>query len=121
MKRGKPLRKTSLQRGDSQLKRSPLQPMSDNRREVNAQRAALMVETFGPRHKWVCSASHLIPTPCYGTVNGHEVKSRARAGRTDANLLDMNGIILLCNHHNEWCESNPDDAHALGLVKHSWE
>ena len=123
-------RKSALQRGSNlkrtpmkqtPMKRTPLKPVSDRRREVNKQRKEALLAHFGPREKWVCAVSNLIPTRCFGEINGHEILSRARAGRTDENLLDMSGIILVCNHHNSWIEDNPAEAHALGLTKHSWE
>lgn len=116
-----PMKRTPMKRGNSQMKRTQLKPVSDHRREVNKQRKEALVARFGPREKWVCSVSHLIPTKCFGDVNGHEILSRARAGRTDKNLLDTDGIILVCNHHNSWIEDFPAEAHALGLTKHSWE
>ena len=58
---------------------------------------------------------------CSGPVNGHEVLKRSRAGSTDANLLDMEGVVLLCNYHNGWVENFPKEAHEMGLAKHAWE
>jgi hypothetical protein len=37
-----------------EVKRTRLKPLSDKRRKVNAERARLMVEHFGPIHNWVC-------------------------------------------------------------------
>ena len=114
-------RQSNKPQRSSTLKRTPIKQVSDKRREVNKQRKEVLENHFGPRDKWVCSVPHLIPTRCWGAVNGHEILSRARAGRTDENLLDVSGIILVCNHHNTWIEDNPAEASALGLTKHSWE
>jgi hypothetical protein len=103
------------------MKRSQLRPMSDRRKKVNQQRHEAMVAHFGDPKKWTCQLASFIATPCFGEIHGHEILSRARAGRTDANLLDMSNILLACNHHNGWVEDNPEIAHELGLVRHSWE
>jgi len=105
----------------SSLKRSSLKPVSDKRKAVNAQRKEAMLTHFGKRELWKCQMRDIIGTPCFGDVNGHEILSRARSGQSDANLLDVSGIILACNHHNSWIEDNPKKAHELGLTKHSWE
>jgi hypothetical protein len=55
--------------------------------------------------------------PCRGAVNGHEILSRARAGRTDANLLDVTNQRPLCNGHNGWLTK----FYAVsGWSEHSW-
>jgi hypothetical protein len=56
---------------------------------------------------------------CFGRVDGHERLSRARAGRTDANLLDVDGQVPLCSLHNEWMDSQSGLAAALGLSRFS--
>jgi len=117
----KTLQRKPLERKPSTMKRTALKPMSDRRKEVNKKRRVALEEHFGKREDWKCSVRDILPTMCWGEVNGHEILSRARAGRTDENLLDVSGIILVCNHHNTWIEDNPEEAHALGLTKHSWE
>ena len=103
------------------MKRIRLKPISENRQRVNAERRVLMVERFGNPDTWVCQLRAIIGTPCFGEVHGHEVLSRARAGLTDANLTNMDGILLACDYHNGWVENHPTEAHGLGLAKHSWE
>lgn len=120
-KKQKQLARKPLERKPSALKRSSLKPMSDKRRAVNVQRKEAMLAHFGKRETWKCTVKDIIGTPCFGEINGHEILSRARSGQSDANLLDMGGIILVCNHHNSWIEDNPKRAHELGLTKHSWE
>jgi len=115
------MKRSPLKRGTSQIKRSPLKPVSDKRKEVNQQRQEAMIAHFGRRATWKCQIGDIIGTPCFGAVNGHEILSRARSGQSDANLLDMSGILLACNHHNGWIEDNPTKAHELGLTKHAWE
>lgn len=132
MKRTPLTRKTPLKRGTSQLKRTALTPMSDRRRAVNKERAKAQEAAWGPR-PWKCYVTteqffrtltvrqknlSLVMGPCYGEVNGHEILSRARAGRTDANLLDVSGQVPLCNRHNEWVETHPETSLTLGLARH---
>jgi len=119
--RAKNTLRSSSPKSPQPMKRSTLKPMSDKRKAVNVKRKEAMLAHFGPRETWKCTVRDIIGTPCFGDINGHEIKSRARAGRTDENLLYMSGIILVCNHHNSWIEDNPTKAHELGLTKHSWE
>ena len=125
MKRGgSELKRTPLSRGEKGLKQTPsakprkaLNPMSEQRKEENKIRRERMLEKFGPRETWKCQIGHLIGTPCFGEVNGHEPKARSAGG----SITDMNNVMLACNHHNEWVESHSKKAHALGLKKWSWE
>ena len=83
-----------------------------------------MEEHFGPKEGWVCwFMQHSLPIAggCYGSLAGHEILKRSRAGSTDKNLLDMENIVILCLRHNGWVECEPELAHSLGLAKHSWE
>ena len=126
MKRTPLKRLTPLKRSTDSMKRTALKPMSDGRKIVNAQRKVIMESHFGPRRTWRCALKNDVTAramlgECYGPVNAHERLSRTRAGRTDANLLDVTGVMLLCNRHNEQCENEPHKAHALGLVIHAWE
>jgi hypothetical protein len=127
LKRGaSTLKRTALKRSDSTLKRSKLNPMSDKRKKVNAERTKKMREHFGPSSTWRCTVKNNVAMlaemgRCRGEVHGHELLSRSRAGRTDVNLLDMDGIILLCDFHNGWVEDNPKKAHDFGLTLHAWE
>jgi len=122
LKRGESqLKRTPLKQGESKLERKPLKPVSEKRKEVNKKRKEAMIAHFGKRELWQCQIGDVIGTPCFGAVNGHEILSRARSGQSDANLLDMSGILLACNHHNSWIEDNPTKAHELGLTKHDWE
>ena len=106
------------------MKRTPIRPVSKNRQRVNKLRAEMMEEHFGPKEGWVCwFMQHSLPIAggCYGSLAGHEILKRSRAGSTDKNLLDMENIVILCLRHNGWVECEPDLAHSLGLAKHAWE
>lgn len=50
-------------------------------------------------------------------VDMHEVLKRSRGG----SILDPSNIKLLCRPHHEWTESHPNEAHAAGFLRHSWE
>ena len=107
MKHSSPLKRTPLK----PTKRTRIKPISDKRRLANATRAAMMLERFGPREFWRCQLGPIIQTPCYGPVNGHEVKSRAQGG----SITDPDNIMLACNLHNDWAEDHPLRAKELGL------
>ncbi len=59
-----------------------------------------------------------IDTGCDGAADdGHELLSRARAGSTDANLLDVDGIIPVGRACHRWIDEHPNDAERLGLAR----
>jgi hypothetical protein len=47
----------------------------------------------------------------------HEVKKRSRGG----SITDPDNIKLLCRPHHDWTEDQPEEAHRMGFLKHSWE
>lgn len=47
----------------------------------------------------------------------HEVKTRGRGGSD----LNINNCVGFCQVHHDWVTEHPREAHALGLVRHSWE
>jgi hypothetical protein len=127
------MKRTPLKRSRDPLRRTGLSPMSERRRDVNTARAKAQIAAWGPR-PWTCALRRdvgkrmfvemtrdapefvTIP-PCLGRVNGHEILSRTRAGRTDANLLDTGGQLPCCDYHNGWLAAF---AAVPGLVEHSW-
>ena len=125
MKRSSPIKRTPLQPSQQPLKRTRLKPISDHRKEVNVERSRLLEERFGPRSRWKCYLRWEFPPAitgeCYGDISDHEILKRSRAGSTDANLLNMDGIVLLCAAHQLWVEMEPEMAHRIGLANHWWE
>jgi hypothetical protein len=119
--KGGGLKRTPMKRTSAPMKRTRLNPVSDKRREVNAKRKEAMLAHFGKSETWKCMGQDKFPHKCFGEINGHEILSRARSGQSDANLLDMNGIITICNWLNSYIEDNPTWAHEMGFTKHSWE
>jgi hypothetical protein len=128
------MKRTPLKRSDKPMKRTelkrsakPLKPVSDHRKEVNAERAKLQEAAWGPR-PWTCvfniwASSHYLNTGevidggrCCGEVNGHEILWRGRAGSTDENLLDVVHQLPLCNGHNGWVDEHPLEAKRMGLA-----
>ena len=121
------MKRSPMPRSTKPLKRSRLKPVSDHRKGVNAERAQRQEEAWGPR-PWQCRfnefvlALHAIKGEmvdggrCYGTVNGHEILWRGRAGSTDENLLDVTHQVPLCNHHNGWEDTHPLEAKRMGLA-----
>ena len=104
------------------LKRSPVNRISQKRQAEMQLRKSLMEETFGPRENWRCTfwlyrSTLMEPSLCHGNVNGHELLKRSRGG----SITDMNNVVLLCDFHNGWCEDHPSEAHEMGLARHSWE
>ncbi len=121
-----PLKAASAGAPSGGKRRARLAPVSERRRRVNAERARVLEEHFGPRATWRCAmrddpAALATFGPCLGPVAGHEVVSRAASGRTDVNLLDVRGIILLCAQHNGAVEDNPQAAFRMGYKRHAWE
>jgi len=94
---------------------SRLRPMSRRRqREQRARRDLIraLIEARGDR----CELQ--VEGTCTGRVEGgHEILKRSRLG----SILDPENVLLSCNPCNGWVEDNPDDAHARGLARHSWE
>jgi hypothetical protein len=115
-----------LKRSTKPMKRGTLRQVSVGRKKVNAKRAKLQEEAWGPR-PWYCRFNEFAVAllhvtgevidggRCFGKVDGHEILSRAAAGRTDKNLLDVAHQVPLCSHHNGWCDLNKEEAKRLGL------
>jgi len=113
------------------MKRSRVNPVSQERLFDNASRKRLLEEAFGPQDEWECKFSTFLGVAvvegvdtsswklaaCYGPVHGHEILKRSRGG----SITDMQNVVLLCNFHNGWIEDFPKEAHAMGLSKHAWE
>ena len=94
--------------------------MSEARRILNKERRDVVAGVF-ERDGYLCRANGIGFGECHGLLTPHEVLSRSRSGQRDENLLDPDGIITLCAHHNTKVEDEPDLAIALGLAVHSWD
>lgn len=79
-------------------------------------RRRIMLERVGFDRR--CEARQSVPrVECWGQTDPHEPRTRARGGPID----DPNNLMWLCSAHHQWTHQNQDEAHELGLLKHSWE
>jgi hypothetical protein len=92
------------------MKRSRVKPVSDKRHKENIERRKMMMDV---RYRDVdCQAKGVIPAPCHGPLNGHELRKTSAGG----SRVDPDNVILLCDFHNGWCENHPIEAWCLGFV-----
>lgn len=84
--------------------------MSAARKLENVVRRQAMNEVR-QRDGHMCVGIGLLPEECYGPLNGHEIITRAQGG----SITDPKNIILLCDHHNGWCDLNHDEAIKRGF------
>lgn len=99
------------------MKRSPIRTVSPKRVKVNQERKKAQEAEWGPR-PWTCQFFEFADgTGCFGSVNGHEILKRSQGG----SLIEVSGQVRLCDRHNSWVEENPELAHQVGLMRHSWE
>ena len=106
MKRSPLRRNTPLKAGKA------LNAQSKRRRAENKERAVLREQLLAERGP-ICE----YPDCRSRWVDMHEVKKRSRGG----SILDPSNIKLLCRPHHEWTEREPNEAQAMGFLKHSWE
>jgi hypothetical protein len=120
--------------------RSRIKPVSDHRAEINVIRKANLEEAWGPQRFWECAVAKRFGTKwgsasgrvgedaggvpirvriprCIGPVAAHEVLSRSRAGRTDENITNVDGMLPMCSGHNGWIEDQPNLAKLLGYAR----
>lgn len=114
LERREPLkRKNPLARGDSQLKRTRIRPVSKKRAKVNRERAKVVarIATIRPMCAWP-DCRRLGEHP-------HEIWTRARSGQSDHGLLCPDNIVLLCPEHHD--HSREDELREHGLIRWSHE
>lgn len=61
---------------------------------------------------------HFVPWACGGPLDVHEIIPRSVW--PDGDLIESN-CVLLCRAHHDWVGDHPEDAHAIGLHRFSWE
>jgi hypothetical protein len=112
------MKRTALKRGTKGLKRSRINPMSDNRKdEQPAMRA--WHDAVMERDK-VCQLS-IIPEllaeagPCQGRLEANHILPRSRCSK--AERVDPANGNALCSFHHAWCDSFPGPAKAAGLLR----
>ena len=79
----------------------------------DAHEYAQLFNPNGETPAWRPWQIHLLGTPCFGPVNGHELVKRSAGG----SIVDPGNVVLLCNAHNTAVEDHPKEARRLGLVK----
>lgn len=121
MKRSKPLKRTELRRGDSQLKRTRIKPVSDKRRAGGPARQAAVAAAF-ERDGWRLVDGRWIggrciphergwPGSCFGELTPHRLhKGSAGGGYTTDN------VVAACSFSNGDIENRHDLAVELGLL-----
>lgn len=100
------------------MKRSPLRSVSPKRATERSARKAAVAAALA--RDGGCVLRGLLDgkdAPCGGQLEGHEVLTRGRGG----SHLDPENIRTLCHLHHRIVTDNPEWAHTIGLVKHSWE
>ena len=133
MKRGKPLKRTPLKRGDSQLKRTPLKPRSKKMEDIYVERRALVKELL-ESHDYcqACMVYHVFDAfenspphgspPVFGVVKPnktrdiHELINRSQGG----SITQHNNLLAVCRPCHNRITTNPKEAERLGLHLESW-
>lgn len=110
--RKKPMKRTELRRGTSELKRTRIQPVSKKRQREAPTRRAVVAEAHS-RDGYRCVAADVVPeVKCWGPLDGDEiVKRSARPG----GHLDASNVQGLCRAHHDWKDTHPLDAARRGL------
>lgn len=132
MKRGKPLKRTPLNRGSSQLKRTPLNKRSKKTSDVYVERRALVKELLNAHDYcqacklyYVLDAIEMSPPhtiPSYGAVKVnktrdiHELINRSQGG----SILERKNLLAVCRPCHTRITVNPKEAERLGLHLESW-
>ena len=92
------------------MKRSPIRRVSKKRQREHRTRIANLRSI---------EADQAICERCgfERATDAHEVLTRGRGG----SITDLENIRLLCRTCHDWVTEHPRQAHAEGLVIHSWE
>lgn len=97
------------------MKRTRLRSVSDRRLDGATERTRLREHVL-ERDKG-CVFHRILPGPCAGPTDVHEVLTRARGG----SHLDPDNCVALCNWANTvWIAQHPAGAEVLGLLLPSW-
>lgn len=120
MKRGGPLKRTgSLNRGSSQLKRTPLKQRSEKRSKLMKEERVPLIQAL-VKAGFSCEIGPVLDhhgiaesVNCRNKIEGlHELRKRSAGG----SLVNRNNLIPACIPCNGWVEDYPAVAHELGLV-----
>lgn len=111
------MRGAPMRRGAPLRRRSGLSPVSERRRQANAEASAWYDAVW--RRTWgrcTVDAMRVPPAgagPCQGPIHAHHVWPRSTY---PARVWDHDNGALLCRHHHDWTHSNPAAAVESGLL-----
>lgn len=87
---------------------------STKRKKAMSARKRMLREFYAEK----CAGAVLVPwVRCGGPLDPHEPLTRARGG----SITDPTNLLWICRAHHDWTHDNPQKAHEVGLLKHSWE
>jgi hypothetical protein len=98
------------------MKRSPLRSRSLKRQREMVARRQFVIDLLEQRNH-ICEAKL---DKCTGwAVDVHEKLRRSQGGLLVGGKPE--DYLILCRNCHTWVTEHPNEAHALGLVKRSWE
>lgn len=133
MKRGKPMKRTPLKRGNSSLKRSPLSYRSSKQEEKYVERRKLVSDLLSQRpYCEACVIFYVFDTiqnsppfegpPPMGVVKVnkskdiHELVNRSQGG----SILEKDNLLAVCRPCHNRITTEPKLAEKLGLHLEGW-
>lgn len=131
MQRGKPLRRTELKRGDSQLKPSALKKRSKKMKDKYVDRRALVAEMLEAQPSCDACVIYYHYILAYDqlsdesgdtriltnrTVDIHELVNRSQGG----DILQHQNLMAVCRLCHTRITTHPKEAEELGLHLESW-
>lgn len=126
MKRGKPMKRSPLKRGDSKLRqKTPLNKRSNKTEDKYITRREIVKEMLSVNKECkACVIFHVHDNPntnygvvrCNRTQDIHELVNRSQGG----SILDSANLIAICRKCHSRVTTNPKEAEILGLHLESW-
>lgn len=111
------LRRSYLNRGTKPLARhTELRPDSKKRRKEAPARRDVREATW-ERQGGRCAAAGLLPGPCGGPADTHEMVARSAY---PGGHLDLANTVGLCRLHHAYVTEHRAEAEAVGLRQPSW-
>jgi 5-methylcytosine-specific restriction endonuclease McrA len=117
------MKRSPLQRGTSQLARTPLARIGRKKRSKASARAEV-IKRVRRRDRicqfWFCVADalavwpHGLLLPCLDVLDVHEIVPRSVWPDGD---LEVDNCVLLCRRHHEWIDSHREIAEMIGLYR----
>jgi len=121
MKRTPLRRKKPLNAGQSSATKRPIARRSKKMQQIYVERRKLVKEMLeanplceGGELIWHFDTAHRCTRT---TTEVHEILTRARGG----SILDRSNCVALCHSCHAWITEHPKEAHAMGMMKNSWD